>query len=122
MSVGQMLAHCNVSLETAMGRNFPKRKLVGRIFGKLLKWKFLDKKPMVINSPTEDIYRTTETPDAYDFEYERSRAIELIRTFHDNGPEQCTTHPHAYFGNLKPEEWAVLKWKHYDHHLRQFGL
>jgi len=27
MTVSQMLAHCNVSLETAMGLNFPKRKL-----------------------------------------------------------------------------------------------
>lgn len=121
MDIGQMLAHCNVSLETAMGRNFPKRKLIGRIFGKLLKWKFLDKKPMVINSPTEDIYLTTQTPETYDFEYERGRAIELIRIFHENGPAKCTTHPHSYFGKLSPEEWAVLKWKHYDHHLRQFG-
>jgi hypothetical protein len=120
MSVAQMLAHCNVSLETAMGLNFPKRKLIGRILGKLIKRKFLDKKPMVKNSITEDIYVTAS--DEYEFEKEKERAIELVRTFYENGPEKCTSHPHSYFGKLTPDEWAVLKWKHYDHHLRQFGV
>ncbi len=118
MSIGQMLYHCNVSLETAMGLNFPKRKFIGRIFGTVLKWKFLDQKPMVKNSPTEDLYVSEGD---YDFEKEKQRAIQLVKTFYENGPEKCTTHPHSYFGQLKPEEWAVLKWKHYDHHLRQFG-
>ena len=27
MSISQMLAHCNVSLETAMSLNFPKKKI-----------------------------------------------------------------------------------------------
>lgn len=120
MSIDQMLAHCNVSLETAMGRNFPKRKLIGILFGKLLKSKFLDQKPMVKNSPTEDHYVTSA--DVFEFEKEKARAIELVRTFHANGPEKCTTHPHSYFGKMRPHEWAVLKWKHYDHHLRQFGV
>jgi hypothetical protein len=120
MSVAQMLAHCNVSLETALGLNFPKRKWIGRILGKLLKMKFLDSKPMVKNSITEDSYITIHDP--YDFEQEKMKAIELVRTFYANGPEKCTKHPHAYFGRLTPDEWAVLKWKHYDHHLRQFGV
>jgi len=44
MDIAQMLAHCNVSLETAMGLNFPDRKLIGRIFGRLLKQKCCEKK------------------------------------------------------------------------------
>lgn len=119
MSVAQMLAHCNVPLETALGRNHPKRKWVGKIFAKLLKWKFLDAKPMVKNSITEDHYVTTIS--TYDFDTEQKKAIDLILTFYQNGQEKCTAHPHSYFGKLKPEEWAVLKWKHFDHHLRQFG-
>ncbi|MCK5401941.1 MAG: DUF1569 domain-containing protein [Flavobacteriaceae bacterium] len=119
MTVSQMLAHCNVSLETAMGLNFPKRKLIGLIFGKLIKLKFLNKKPMVKNSITEDMYVTSS--DKFEFEEERERAIELVNAFYENGPEKCTNHPHSYFGKLTPYEWAVLKWKHYDHHLRQFG-
>lgn len=120
MSVTQMLAHCNVSLETALGLNFPKRKFIGRIFGKLIKLKFLNKKPMIKNSPTEDLYVTST--DVYEFQAEKEKAIRLVRTFYENGPEKCTQHPHSYFGKLSPGEWAVLKWKHYDHHLRQFGV
>ncbi len=120
MTIAQMLAHCNVSLETAMGLNFPKRKFIGRLFGKLIKLKFLDKKPMIKNSRTEDSYVTSD--EKFDFETERSKALNLVRTFYENGPEKCTTHPHSYFGKLTPDEWAILKWKHYDHHLRQFGV
>jgi len=119
MTISQMLAHCNVSLETAMGLNFPKRKLIGRVLGKLLKLKFLNSKPMVKNSITEDMYVISS--DEFEFEKERKRAIELVDTFYTNGPSRATKHPHSYFGKLTPQEWAVLKWKHYDHHLRQFG-
>jgi hypothetical protein len=119
MDVAQMLAHCNVSLETAMGLNFPKRKLIGRLFGKLIKRKFIDSKPMIKNALTEDHYVTNVN--VYDFEREKGRAIHLVRTFYENGPEKCTKHKHSYFGSLTPKEWAILKWKHFDHHLRQFG-
>lgn len=120
MNVAEMLAHCNVSLETAMGFNFPKRKFIGRIIGKLLKLKFLDKKPMVKNSLTEKDYVTIAA--VYSFEKEKIKAIKLVHLFFKNGPEKCTNHPHSYFGKLTPNEWAILKWKHYDHHLRQFGV
>lgn len=120
MDIAQMLAHCNVSLETAMGLNFPKRKFIGRLLGKFLKLKFLDKKPMVKNSITEDDYVTST--EKYDFETEKNKALYLVRTFYENGPEKCTKHLHSYFGKLTADEWGILKWKHYDHHLRQFGV
>jgi hypothetical protein len=30
--------------------------------------------------------------------------------------------PHPAFGALARTEWGVLTWKHFDHHLRQFGV
>jgi hypothetical protein len=42
MDVAQMLAHVNISLETAMGLNFPKRMFIGKIIGGFLKKKFLN--------------------------------------------------------------------------------
>ncbi|WP_410479057.1 DUF1569 domain-containing protein [Pedobacter psychrodurus] len=36
-------------------------------------------------------------------------------------PAKCTRYPQAFFGPLTPEEWALMQWKHFDHHLRQFG-
>jgi len=46
----------------------------------------------------------------------------LLERFFENGPRGCTKHPHAFFGQLTPEEWARLMYKHLDHHLRQFGV
>lgn len=120
MNVSQMLAHCNVSVEMALGMNFPKRKLIGRLFGKMIKKKFINKKPMMKNSPTENTFVTLDN--AFDFDREKARTIILIQTFYEEGREKCTQHPHSYFGVLKPEEWAILKWKHFDHHFRQFDV
>jgi hypothetical protein len=119
MDVAQMLAHLNVSLETAMGRNFPKRMFIGRIIGKFLKKSVLNENRMQKNSPTDKNYKFTDTRN---FEQEKAKAIDLIKIFHENGPEKCTKHPHSFFGKFTPEEWAILQWKHFDHHLRQFGV
>jgi len=118
MNVGQMLAHVNISLETAMGRNFPKRMFVGRIIGGFMKQTFLNDKPMTKNSPTDKNYIFT---DIRNFDQEKAKAIELVKTFHNDGPNKCSKHPHSFFGKFTPEEWAILQWKHFDHHLRQFG-
>ena len=118
MNVGQMLAHVNVSLETAMGLNFPERIFIGRIIGGLVKKKALNEKPLNKNTPTDKNYVFTDTRE---FEKEKIKSVELINTFYQNGSTKCTTHPHSFFGKMTPDEWAILQWKHFDHHLRQFG-
>nr|ASV46725.1 hypothetical protein [uncultured bacterium] len=52
---------------------------------------------------------------------ERRRLCALIDRFAAAGPAGCTTYPHSFFRPLTPQEWAVLMYKHLDHHLRQFG-
>jgi hypothetical protein len=37
-------------------------------------------------------------------------------------PAGADAHSHSLFGWLTPEEWAVLMYKHMDHHLQQFGV
>ncbi|PWS31241.1 DUF1569 domain-containing protein [Pedobacter paludis] len=119
MNVNQMLAHCNASLGTAMGLHNPKRLgFVGRLFGKLLKPKFFSETPFPKNSATDKSYIITGDPN---FEQEKAKSISQIKTFSEGGPAKCTTHPQAFFGPLTPEEWALMQWKHFDHHLRQFG-
>jgi hypothetical protein len=34
----------------------------------------------------------------------------------------CTPHLHSFFGRLTAQAWAILMYKHLDHHLRQFGV
>jgi len=114
-----MLAHCNVSLETAMGQNPIKRLFIGRIIGSFLKPKVLSDKPFGKNSPTDKSYIFTDTRK---FEEEKSKVIGSVKKFFEGGPSQCTTHPHPFFGKFTPEEWSVFTWKHLDHHFRQFGV
>ncbi|HJQ31271.1 MAG TPA: DUF1569 domain-containing protein [Pyrinomonadaceae bacterium] len=62
-----------------------------------------------------------EAEDERELDTERRRLYGLIDRFVESGPEGCTAHPHSFFGPLTPQEWAVLMYKHMDHHLRQFG-
>jgi hypothetical protein len=119
MNVAQMLAHCNKSMETAMGKNFIKRLFLGRIIAPLIKSKVLGENPFPKNSPTDKSY--IFTGDLL-FNEEKSKTIASIKKFFEGGASQCTVHPHPFFGKFTPEQWAVFQWKHMDHHLRQFGV
>jgi hypothetical protein len=119
MNVAQMLAHCNVSLETAMGQNFIKRLFIGRIIAPFLRSAVLGEKPFGKNSPTDKSYIFK---DNREFGEEKTKTIASIKKFFEGGPTQCTTQPHPFFGKFTPDEWAIFQWKHLDHHLRQFGV
>lgn len=119
MNAAQAVAHCCVGLEMALGDSRPKRALVGRILGRVVK-------PLALGND-DPIRRNTPTvpemvvADERDLESERRRLSGLVDRFAAGGPAGCTTHPHSFFGRLTPQEWAVLMYKHLDHHLRQFG-
>jgi Protein of unknown function (DUF1569) len=119
MSPAQMLAHCSAGIEMAAGDIRPPRALIGRIIGPAVKRVAVrDDEPMRRNSPTaKELVMTGEM----NFESERQRLNGLIDRFVVTGPSGCTDHPHAFFGPLTPDEWAILMYKHLDHHLRQFG-
>ena len=119
MSAAQMLAHCSAGLEMAAGEILPPRALIGRIIGPAVKLvAFRDEEPMRRNSPTSKELVMTGN---LNFKAERQRLSGLVDRFASNGPSGCTNHPHAFFGPLTPDEWAILMYKHLDHHLRQFG-
>ena len=119
MAPAQAMAHCSASIEMALGGFHPPRKFIGRILGPIIKPLALrDDQPMRKNSPTID---EIIVPDDRDLEIERTRLHNLIDRFTATGPTNCTTHPHAFFGPLTPEQWSILTYKHLDHHLRQFG-
>ena len=120
MSAAQMLAHCSLAMEWAVGDTIPPRMFVGRIIGRMVKPMVLrDDAPMRRNSPTA---KELIVQDAPGMEKERERLCGLIDRFAAAGPSGCTTHPHSFFGHLTPDEWAILSYKHLDHHLRQFGI
>jgi hypothetical protein len=120
MTAAQMLAHCSVSIEVTMGQIRPPRMLIGRIIGPAIKKVALrEGEPMRRNSPTAPVFLVK---DDRNFAVERDRLEGLIDAFAAAGPAGCTSHPHSFFGRLRPDEWGVLMYKHLDHHLRQFGV
>ncbi len=119
MTAAQAVAHCAAGMELATGDQRPPRKLVGLLFGGLVKKLALgNEEPMRRNTPT---VKGLVVKDERDLDLERQRLSALIDRFSAAGPAGCTTHPHSFFGRLTPQEWAVLMYKHLDHHLRQFG-
>jgi Protein of unknown function (DUF1569) len=118
MNAAQMLAHCSVSMESAVGDRCPPRIFIGRLLGPIAKPDFLNEKPMKRNSPTDKSFVIS---DQREFVVERARLMGLIDRFAAGGPGGCTKHPHSFFGSLTPEEWARGMYKHLDHHLQQFG-
>lgn len=60
--------------------------------------------------------------DERQFAEEQQSLIGWIDRFSAGGPERCTTHPHSFFGPMTPVEWAIMGYKHLDHHLRQFSV
>jgi hypothetical protein len=120
MNAAQAVAHCSAGLEWAVGDRIPPRMFLGRIIGRFVKPLVMrNDEPMRRNSPTA---RDLIVQDERDLRAERERLSGLIDRFAAGGPEGCTSHPHSFFGRLTPDEWAILMYKHLDHHLRQFGV
>lgn len=123
MTVAQTLAHCTSSIEMAMGVIHAKRApfpagLIGLLIKPLV---FRDDTPMRRNSPSSaELFPADATK--CEFTNERSRLIAAIERFVSQDPVGCSRHPHPFFGPLKPQQWAILMYKHVDHHLRQFGV
>lgn len=119
MNAAQAIAHCAAGMEWAVGDRVEPRMFVGRLFGSIAKSQLLkDEKPMGKNAPTA---KSLVVKEDRDLGKECERLSALVERFAAAGPQGCTKNPHAFFGQLTPEEWAQLMYKHLDHHLRQFG-
>jgi hypothetical protein len=120
MTAPQAMAHCSVAMEWAVGDKIEPRMFLGRILGPLVKSQLLkDEKPMGRNAPTA---KSLVIKDECELGKECPRLSMLVERFSAGGPQGCTRNPHTFFGNMTPEEWATLMYKHVDHHLRQFGV
>jgi hypothetical protein len=122
MSVAQTLAHCTRGLEMGMGVIHPERaRFPVNILGLLIKpFVFRDDTPVRRNSPSSPELFPAD-PTQCELERERSRLIVAIDSFAQQGAACCSRHPHPFFGALNPQQWAILMYKHLDHHLRQFS-
>ncbi len=119
MSVSQMLAHCQVPLQVALGEKQIKRRFIGRIFGGKYKKIFLSEPPLKHGLPTDPSF---VVKDDRDFDKERRKLQALLQRFARSGPEIIVAREHPFFGHMTVDEWGILSWKHLDHHLQQFNV
>lgn len=121
MTAPQMLAHCSIGMQWAVGEVVPEKgPLPARLMGRLIKPLVVrNASPLRRNSPTA---KSLIIADERDLSHEREHLSQLIDQFSAGGPSACTRNPHTFFGNMTPDEWAILMYKHLDHHLRQFGV
>ena len=120
MSVGQMLAHCNVTYEMVYDDIHPKPGAFAKFLLKLfVKKAVLSDKPYKHNGQTAPAFKIT---DPRDFELEKSRLIEYITKTQQLGGSFFNGKESHSFGELKESEWNAMFYKHLDHHLSQFGV
>ena len=120
MNVGQMLKHCQLPLEIALGKREMKAK-VG-FFKKLI---FKSFKPMMYNDKLWK--RNIATPKQFvitgqhTFKTEKNNVVNLINEFASK--KDNTDWPeHPIFGHFTVEQRGQMQYKHFDHHLTQFGV
>jgi hypothetical protein len=119
MNSAQMMAHCSACLDMATGKVKPKRSFMGKLIGGMIKSSYVGPHPLKKGSPTA---KELIVSDQKDFAKEKELLKGKITEFYEGGEAKCTTHPHAFFGPLTTNEWAISQYKHLDHHFRQFGV
>jgi hypothetical protein len=119
MNVAQMLHHCNMALGTATGEVQLKTPFFLKLMQPLIKKVVMSNKPYKPGLPTaKEFIITTDK----EFEAEKNMLLKRLHTFIENGEKDCDGRVHPAFGKLSAYEWGFSQWKHFDHHLKQFGV
>jgi hypothetical protein len=119
MSVSQMLAHCIPPTKISAGEIEGKQNFMGKLFGRMAKKQLLVDEPMKKHLPTDSTFIIRHEPDFYESQQELKDAIQRL---YETDKTALLNRKHPFFGRMTADEWGVLNYKHYDHHLRQFGV
>jgi hypothetical protein len=118
MSVSQMMAHLRTVLQLATGERTEKPQLIGKLLGPFIKRVVFSPKPYKPGLPTGTGFVIKEDKN---FDQEKQQLIATYEKFIAAGPTAVDGLKHPLFGKLTADEWGFSQWKHFDHHLRQFG-
>ena len=119
MNISQMLHHSNKALGTATGEVTLKTPFFLKLMQPFIKKVVMSNKPYKPGLPTaKEFIITTEK----EFEQEKKLLLQRLQIFIDKGEKDCDGRVHPAFGKLSAYEWGFSQWKHFDHHLRQFGV
>jgi hypothetical protein len=119
MEPAQMLRHCAIALEDALGTRPVKQVFLGKLVTPIIRNQVFGAKPFRRGAPTDPTYVVSGSAD---FAAELSRLATLIDRLVQRGAAKSEGLVHPFFGRLSGENWGRLVYKHLDHHLRQFGV
>lgn len=121
MNVYQMIKHLNIWNQWVLGidNNIPyKQDFLGKIIGKMvLKANTKNDKPMGKGAPAGSNFTIKEK--SGDFEKQKQNLFDLTEHY---GRYCNPDFIHGFFGKMTKEQIGIFAYKHYDHHLRQFGV
>jgi hypothetical protein len=121
MLVNQMLAHMNDAHKIALGMK--ESKDTSSFFSNKIMFPVavyvLPQWPKGEKTAPELDQKQLGTK-ARDFYTELEFLKKMMDIFEER--EESKIHPHPMFGTLTKKQWADLLKKHFDHHLRQFGV
>jgi hypothetical protein len=123
MSAAEMLCHLGDANESVLGIRVPPGPPASGRPRPILKW-FMLYAPMpwprgVRTRPGVNPKQDGTRPG--DFEQDRARAEQSLRQLARAPAEQLSPH-HFMAGPMSRNDWHRWAYKHFDHHLRQFGL
>lgn len=119
MTVGKMLAHCNVTYELLYEDKHPKPNGLMKLLLKLfVKNTVVNETPYKKNGQTAPVFIIK---DDKDFEKEKKRLVDYIHKTQQLGEAHFDGMESHSFGALTKSEWNNMFYKHLDHHLSQFG-
>jgi hypothetical protein len=119
MDAAQMIRHCAIALEDALGNRPVKQVFLGRLVTPFIWSQVFGDKPFRRSAPTDPTYLVSGSPD---FDAELSRLATLIDRVVQRSAAKAEGLVHPFFGRLSGDQWGRLVYKHLDHHLRQFGV
>lgn len=120
MNVSQMLKHVNMALKTATGEIEIQSPFFIKLIAPLIKKEVLKNAPYKPGLPTAKEFLTHST--AANFEEEKAALLITLQKFVVAGERGVEGRKHPAFGKLTPYEWGFSQWKHFNHHLSQFGV
>lgn len=118
MSAGQVVVHLSQSLRMATGE-LVCRPRGGPLSFPPLRWLIINVLPFPKGVPTAP--ELLEGTPAEALEEDRRTLRGLLDEVASRGPGAAFP-AHPAFGTMSGQQWGILIYRHFDHHLRQFGV
>ena len=119
MDIAQMLTHCSIQFEQAIGK-MPFKDEGNFLSKTLIRWfvlRSVKKGSFGKNLPTPKSFVVV---DEHQFAIEKKRLLDNLAELHIKG-QSGHLMPHPAFGTWSNAQWGQLVHLHLDHHLRQFS-